>query len=127
MRKLLFVAFLVALSARAETPETVIGMYYPKPGKQEEMLRILKNYGAVLTRLNLIVGTHQLYRAETEGGNVYFVDIFTWRDENIPDNAPPEVKTVWAEMRANTDRLDFASITPVSDAVDPEGSGAAIK
>jgi len=41
------------------------------------------------------------------------VEIFTWRDENIPDNAPPEGRKVWAEMNANTDKLEFAQIKPV--------------
>ena len=113
MRKLL-VLLLFATAAYADTPETVIATYHPKAGKDAEMLRILRDEWAVLTKLNLVVGPHQLYRAQTEGGTTYFVEIFTWKDQNIPDNAPPELRKVWAEMNANS-KLDFAEITPVPD------------
>lgn len=114
MRKLLFIlAF--ATAAYAEKPETVIATYYPKHGKDAEMLRILRDAWSIYTRLNLVTGEHQLYRATTEGGASYYVEIFTWKDESIPDNAPPDVKKVWAEMGANTSKLDFAEITPIPD------------
>ena len=114
MRKLLLIlAF--ATAAYADKPETVITTYYPKAGKQDEMLRILRDAWSVYTKMNLVTGAHQLYRAQPEGGKTYFVEIFTWRDENIPDNAPPEVRKVWAEMHANTDKLEFAEITPIPD------------
>jgi hypothetical protein len=114
MRKLLLVLAFVATAAYAEKPETVITTYYPKPGKDAEMLRILRDAWSVYTRLNLVTGQHQLYRATTEGGTSYFVEIFTWKDESIPDNAPPDVKKIWADMNANS-KLDFAEITPVPD------------
>ncbi len=114
MRKLLsYTLLFAAAAAYADTPETMLVTYHPKTGKNAEMLRILKDEWAVLTKLNLVVGGHQLYRAETEGGSSYFVEIFTWRDQNIPDNAPPEARKVWAEMNANTDKLEFAEIKPV--------------
>lgn len=123
MRKIAFLLLFAAAVARADTPETVISMYYPKAGKETEMLRILRNAWAVYTKLNLVSGGHQLYRAESEGGTVYFVEIFTWRDNAIPDNAPPEVRKVWAEMRANTDKLTFAEITPLSVESSPPAAG----
>jgi hypothetical protein len=122
MRKLLFVIAFATTSAFGQKPETVLTTYYPKKGKEAEMLRVLRDAWGVYTRLNLMTGGHQLYRAETEGGTVYFVEIFTWRDESIPDNAPAEVKTVWGEMRANTDKLEFAEITPVAEGSSPPAS-----
>jgi hypothetical protein len=108
-----------ATAVYADKPETVITTYHPKAGKGAEMLRILRDAWDVYTKLNLVVGAHQLYRAQPEGGKAYFVEIFTWRDENIPDHAPPEVRKVWAEMNANTDKLEFAEITPVSAGSSP--------
>ena len=114
MRKLLFVLLLAATPAYADSPETVLVTYYPKPGKETEMLRILRDEWAVLTKLNLVVGTHQLYRAESEGGGrVLFVEIFTWKSSEIPDNAPPEVRKVWGEMGGNTTKLEVFEIKPV--------------
>jgi hypothetical protein len=112
MQKLLCV-LLFAGAAYADTPETVLVTYHPKPGKEAEMLRILKDEWATLTKLDLVSGAHQLYRAEDEAGRAFFVEIFTWKGHEIPDHAPPEVRKVWAEMNANTDKLEFVEITPI--------------
>ena len=113
MQKLIFVLLLAATAAYADT-ETVLVTYHPKAGKESEMLRILKDEWAVLTRLNLVVGVHQLYRAESEGGGKpFFVEIFTWKSSEIPDHAPPDVRKVWAEMGANTDKLEVFEIKSV--------------
>ncbi len=113
MRKLLFV-LLIAGSAYADTPETVLVTYRPKAGKEAEMLRILGDEWATLTRLNLVTGQHQLYKGESEGGTVMFFEIFTWKGHEIPDHAPPEVRKIWGEMTANTDKLQVFEITPVT-------------
>lgn len=114
MRKLLLIlAF--ATAAYGQKPETVLSTFYPKPGKDAELLQALREEWAVYTRLNLVTGEHQFYRATTEGGSTYYVQIFTWKDESIPDNAPPEVKKVWAVLNANTAKLDFAEITAIPD------------
>jgi hypothetical protein len=113
MRKLLFLIF-IAAAAYGDTPETVFITYYPKPGKDAEMLRILKDEWNALTKLSLVTGGHQLYRAESESGKSFFVEIFTWKGHEIPDHAPPEVRKVWAEMHANVEKLEFFEITPIS-------------
>jgi len=114
MRKILFLlAF--ATAAYGQKPETVLSTYYPKPGKETELLQTVRDAWAVYTKLDLMTGAHQLYRAQTEGGSVYYVEIFTWRDENTPDHAPADVKKVWAELQANCAKLVFAEITPIPD------------
>ena len=114
MRKLLLILALAG-AAYADTPETVIVTYKPKSGKEAELLRAVQNAWSVYTRLNLVTGPHQLYRATPEGGTAYFVEIFTWRDESIPDKAPPEVLKVWGEEGASADKVDFAEVKPVPD------------
>src|ERR1043166_6590932 len=111
----LFLIFALATAAYAQKPETVLSTFYPKPGKVAELLALLREEWSVYTRLNLVIGEHRLFRATTEGGTSYFVEIFTWKDESIPDNAPPEVQKVWADLRANTSRLDFAEISAIPD------------
>src|SRR5581483_12487893 len=114
MRKLLLIlAF--ATTAQAQKPEMIVSMLYPKPGKQEELLRAIRATWAVYTGMGLVTADHPLYRAETEGGSIYYVEIFTWKDENIPDNAPPEVKKAWAGLREVAAKIDFAAVTPVPD------------
>jgi hypothetical protein len=120
MRNFFCVLFLAA-AAYGETPETVLVTYHPKAGKETEMLRILKDEWAILTRLNLVTGGHQLYRARSEGGDSFFVEIFTWKD--APDMAPPEVRKVWAEMHANVEKLEFVEITPITSELSLPAAG----
>ena len=63
------------------------------------MLRILRDEWSTLSKMNLVTGAHQLYRAESEGGKVMFVEIFTWREREIPDHIPAEVRKIWGGMR----------------------------
>lgn len=115
MRKMIFVLAFLATAAQAQKPETIVSMLYPKPGKEEALLKAIRDTWAVYTGMGLVTGEHQLYRAESEGGSVYYVQIFTWKDENIPDNAPPEVKKAWADLREVSAKIDFAAVTPVPD------------
>jgi fumarate hydratase class II len=51
---------------------------------------------------------------------VCFTDIFTWRDAAIPDNAPPAIQAIWAQMnqlvesRGADPGLAIASVAIVS-------------
>ena len=110
----LFVLLFATVSAYADATETVLVTYHPKAGKETEMLRILRDEWSTLTKLSLVTGGHQLYRGESEAGTVIFVEIFTWKSNEIPDHAPAEVRKIWAEMNANTDKLDFFEIKPIS-------------
>src|SRR6266536_1788292 len=97
MRKLLLI-LLLAVPVYADTPETVLVTYHPRQGKEAQMLKILQDEWSTLTKMNLVTGSHQLYRGESEGGRVIFVEIFTWKSHEIPDNAPPEVRRIWSDM-----------------------------
>lgn len=113
MRRLFVLILFVAAAAYAE-PETVIVNYYPKPGKDADVLRSIHEAWRVMTKLNLVTGDHQLYQAQSEGGGrTFYVEILTWRDASIPDNIPAEVKKVWGEMNANTAKLDIFELKPV--------------
>ncbi len=53
---------------------------------------------AAANRLKLVLETaHTLVRGN-EDGHTYFVEIFTWRDANIPDAPPAAIQNIWAEM-----------------------------
>ena len=55
-----------------------------------------------------------------EGNKVCFTDIFMWRDATIPDNAPPAIQAIWAQMnqlvepRGGDPGLSIASVAIVS-------------
>jgi hypothetical protein len=42
----------------------------------------------------------------------HFVMIFTWKSASIPDDAPPEIKKNWEEMRP-LGRIEFEEVTPL--------------
>jgi hypothetical protein len=39
-------------------------------------------------------------------GKTSFVEIFTWRDRDIPDSAPPAILKIWDEMNRLTENRD---------------------
>jgi len=101
MRPLIFVLLcLLTLSALGETPETVLGIARPKPGKEAELLEAIRDDHAIMDRLGLITGPYTLYQASDESGTTVFVVIFTWKSGDIPDHAPPEIRKSWKRMGA---------------------------
>lgn len=88
----------------AATPETVMVTVHAKAGAEADLARVMLRHWQTVRRLNLVQDTPRLALRGTEGDNLtYFVEIFTWRDINIPDNAPPEIQAIWAEMQKLTE------------------------
>jgi len=86
-------------SKPTDLPETVIVTVRPKPGAETELERVMANHWATARRLGLVLAEpHVRIRAKDGEGKPYLVEIFTWRDVDIPDNAPPDIQTIWAEM-----------------------------
>jgi hypothetical protein len=127
MRKsFLFLTLLLLTTASyADTPETVISIDRPKPGKEQELLNAIREHRATQLRLGLITGPHHLFRAEDDAGRPMYVEIFTWKGHDIPDHAPPEIRKVWDKMNAAVETRDgrqgieFYEITPVSEESSP--------
>lgn len=104
---LLFFLAAVTVSA-AEPPETILSRVYPKEGKDAELERVLRDNVAIMKKLDLIEPSPIVLVRDGD----HFVQLFTWRSASIPDNAPPEVKKNWAEMRAVA-RIEFEAVTPL--------------
>ena len=89
-----------SLAASTDEPETVLVSYRPQPGQEAELLQILRNARATLRRLDLVdESPYVLARTMDPGGAVRFVEIFTWKSEEIPDHAPAEVRAEWDRMQ----------------------------
>jgi len=43
---------------------------------------------------------------EDDAGKVYFIEILMWKDHDKPDNAPPDVTAIWAQMEALCEKRD---------------------
>ncbi len=83
----------------APKPETVVITFHAKPGAEAELARVIEKHWTVARELKLVQDSpHLTLRRIEEGNRVSFTDIFTWRDAAIPDNAPPAIQAIWAQM-----------------------------
>jgi hypothetical protein len=82
----------------AAAPETVAVTYRFSPASEAALHATIDEHWATLVRLNLVTGEHAIYR-----GSNSFLEIFTWRDDSIPDNAPAEVRAIWRRMNTLVD------------------------
>jgi hypothetical protein len=61
--------------------------------------RVIARHWATAQKMKLVRDTpHVTLRGTEENNNVYFVEIFTWRDARVPDAAPAEIRNIWNEM-----------------------------
>ncbi len=89
---LLFIV--VAAAAQAAEPETVMVTYRAKKGNEAPLAQVVAKQWETLRRLHLVTDDpRQLYRAGST-----LIEVFTWKDADIPDNAPPEIRALWDEM-----------------------------
>jgi hypothetical protein len=83
---------------RAEEPETVMITFHAKAGAEAELAQVIARHWDTARRLKMVRETPHLTLRSAEGGQTDFVEIITWRDASVPDSAPPEIQTIWAEM-----------------------------
>lgn len=76
--------------------------YRPKKGKEDELFSLVKRHWSVLRKVGLATDEPAtVYRAaDKKSGNVYFIEIFSWKDEQASSLAHknPEVMSIWASM-----------------------------
>jgi len=98
----------------AATPETVVVTFRPKAGNEVKMEEVIRKEWAALVRLNAVVSDNDLlFKGKDTAGNVVFVHIMTWRDESIPDSAPPEITSLWDEMHV-LGTVSFVVVKPLA-------------
>jgi hypothetical protein len=106
---------------RGEEPETVMVTLRAKPGAEAELARVIARHWATARDMKLVRDTpHLTMRGLEKGDRVYFIDIFTWRDAHVPDAAPIEIRSIWADMnrlveaRGGHPGLEFEAVTLVA-------------
>ncbi len=96
-----FAALAGSETTRRLQPETVMVTFHPKSGADTELARVIASHWKAANELKLVNLTpHLTLRGTDESNKTYFVEIFTWRDSAIPDNAPPAIQKIWAKMNA---------------------------
>lgn len=93
------VAVLALAAFRGDDPETVCVTLRPKAGAEAELKKVIAAHWETARRLNLVEPEpHVTLQLKDDGGAPYFIDIFTWRDRDIPDNAPAAILAIWNDM-----------------------------
>jgi len=76
---------------------------------------------AIYRKLDLVLpAPHIVIRGADSGNLPYFVEIFAWKNAEIPDHAPAEVRAVWQELenacesRNGRPGIDFTEVTAVA-------------
>jgi hypothetical protein len=99
------VAILVGLApafatpVQADQPETVLITLHAKPGAESSLARVIERHWEAVRRLNMVTDApHVTLRGTENRDKTYFVEIMTWRDASVPDNAPPEILALWKEL-----------------------------
>jgi hypothetical protein len=123
--KLLFLA-LLACASYAQKPETVMVTCYAKSGSEAQLARVIARHWETVRDLKLAADAgHLTLRGVEAGGRTYFVEIFTWRDAAIPDNAPAPVQAIWAEMNQFADKIEIAEVEVIGFAAGRAPAAAA--
>jgi hypothetical protein len=105
MTRVLALAVLVSASAafRGDDPETVMATFRPKAGAEAELKAVIAAHWDTTRRLNLVLPEpHVTLELKDETRAPYYVDVFTWRDRDIPDDAPEEIQKIWNDMNRLT-------------------------
>lgn len=118
-------ALLVGLAAVVTTaapadPETVMVTLRAKAGAEAELAKVIADHWTTARRLDLVRPDPHVTLKGQDASGTYFIDIFTWRDASIPDNAPADIKKIWDDMNRLTEArgghpaLAFAEMTVVN-------------
>ena len=98
------IVFAVVVGAAAspllvDEPETVVITLHAKAGASAELEKVIARHWDTARRLKLVQDAGHVTMRGTERDNqAFFLEVLTWRDATIPDAAPPEIQTIWAEM-----------------------------
>jgi hypothetical protein len=98
-------------------PVKTLVTYYPKEGKENELLEMVQKHWPALSGTGLVTDEPAVvYRAwDKRSGKPHFVEIFSWRDEQASSLAhqTPEVMAVWEPMKPLLETMSLAKIEGV--------------
>lgn len=103
--------------ANPEAPVRNIVTYVPKPGKEEELLALVKKHEPALRKVGLVTDEpFELWKAfDIRKRRVQFVEHFSWKDGHASDVAhqTPEVMAVWEPMGPVLEELVICEAEPL--------------
>jgi len=107
---ILAVSLFAIVAHAADEPETVTVTVKAKPGQESTLESVMKKHWATIKRLKLVTNDPPLL---LRGDGGLFINIFTWKNGSIPDNAPAEVLALWKEMNDASTKLEIIEVKRV--------------
>jgi quinol monooxygenase YgiN len=99
-----------------EAPVTNIVTYVPKPGKEAELLALVKKHEPALRKVGLVTAEpFKVWKAfDIRKERVSFIEYFQWKDGSASDTAhqTPEVMAVWEPMGPVLEELTICEVEP---------------
>jgi hypothetical protein len=93
--------------------------YRPKEGSETALLAMVRKHWPAISGTGLVTSERAVvYRAlNKRTGKEYFIEIFSWRDENASAIAhqTPEVMAVWEPMGPLLESMEIAAIEEIRD------------
>ena len=97
-------------------PVTNIVTYVPKPGKEAELLALVKKHEPALRKVGLVTAEpFKVWKAfDIRKQRVSYIEQFVWKDGNASDAAhqTPEVMAVWEPMGPVLEELTICEVEP---------------
>ena len=88
--------------------------YVPKPGKEAELLALVKNHEPALRKVGLVTAEpFKVWKAfDIRKQRVSFMEYFQWKDGHASDTAhqTPEVMAVWEPMGPILEELTICEV-----------------
>lgn len=99
-----------------ERAETVIAAYRPKPGKELELRKLVRQHRRTLDKAHLVTKRPSLLlRAPSDGT---LLEIFEWVSAKAADEAHqhPDIREVWSKFALIADFVPLSSIQEAGNA-----------
>jgi|SRR5688572_17255264 len=97
-----------------DAPVKNVVTYVPKPGKEAELLALVKEHERALRSVGLVTPqpfqVHRAFNIRTQ--RVSFIESFEWKDGRAPDVAhqTPEIMAVWEPMGPVLEELTILEV-----------------
>ena len=112
--------------AETKPTETVVTTFRVKEGREAEFWDVLSKAWPLYRELGMVLDRpHLIVKGTDKEQKTYFIEVLTWKDEDAPDNAPPEVRKVWdrleelCEPRLGHRGIEFPEVEVVLDGSAP--------
>jgi hypothetical protein len=93
-----------------ERTETVIAAYRPKPGKEQELRKLIREHRRTLSRAHLVTPRpSMLLRARSDGT---LLEIFEWTSAKAADEAHqhPAIRAMWNKLARVADFVPLSAV-----------------